>query len=201
MLRAIFGLAPVREGRVRVAAFEGPATPAGRLRQGVGLLSEDRKTEGLAAGLTVEDNLMLSRLEPYARHGWLRREALREAAASWIERLAVKATGPQAPIESLSGGNQQKVQLARLLHHDCDVLLLDEPTRGIDVASKVQIYDWIGRLAASGKAVVFVSSYVPELLGVSDTVAVMSRGRLGAASAVDEWDEHSILLAATGAQN
>ena len=78
---------------------------------------------------------------------------------------------------------------------------LDEPTRGIDVASKVQIYDWIGRLAAGGKAVVFVSSYVPELLGVSDTVAVMSRGRLGAAAAVDEWDEHSILLAATGAQN
>ena len=201
MLRAIFGLAPVREGRVRVAGFEGPATPAGRLRQGVGLLSEDRKTEGLAAGLTVEDNLMLSRLEPYARHGWLRREALREAAASWIERLAIKTTGPQAPIESLSGGNQQKVQLARLLHHDCDVLLLDEPTRGIDVASKVQIYDWIGRLAACGKAVVFVSSYVPELLGVSDTVAVMTRGRLGAAAAVDEWDEHSILLAATGAQN
>ncbi len=179
MLRAIFGLAPVRAGRVRVAAFEGPATPAERLRHGVGLLSEDRKTEGLAAGLTVEDNLMLSRLEPYAWHGWLRRGPLREAAVSWIGRLAVKATGPQAPIASLSGGNQQKVQLARLLHHDCDVLLLDEPTRGIDVASKVQIYEWIGRLAASGKAVVFVSSYVPELLGVSDTVAVMSRGQLG----------------------
>ncbi len=201
MLRAIFGLAPVREGRVRVAAFEGPATPAERLRHGVGLLSEDRKTEGLAAGLTVEDNLMLSRLEPYAWHGWLRRGALREAAVSWMDRLAVKATGPQASIASLSGGNQQKVQLARLLHHDCDVLLLDEPTRGIDVASKVQIYDWIGRLAASGKAVVFVSSYVPELLGVSDTVAVMSRGQLGATAPVDQWDEHSILLAATGAQN
>ncbi len=201
MLRAIFGLAAVREGRVRVAAFEGPATPAERLRQGVGLLSEDRKTEGLAAGLTVEDNLALSRLDPYARRGWLRRGALREAAASWMERLAVKATGPQAPITSLSGGNQQKVQLARLLHHDCDVLLLDEPTRGIDVASKVQIYDWIGRLAAAGKAVVFVSSYVPELLGVCDTVAVMSRGRLGDAAPAAKWDERSILLAAAGAGN
>ena len=201
MLRAIFGLAPVREGLVRVAAFEGPATPAERLRHGVGLLSEDRKNEGLAAGLTVEDNLALSRLEPYARFGWLHRGALRDAASSWMDRLAVKATGPQASIASLSGGNQQKVQLARLLHHDCDVLLLDEPTRGIDVASKVQIYEWIGRLAASGKAVVFVSSYVPELLGVSDTVAVMSRGQLGATAPVDKWDEHSILLAATGAQN
>ena len=90
---------------------------------------------------------------------------------------------------------------ARLLHHDCDVLLLDEPTRGIDVGSKVQIYEWIGRLAASGKAVVFVSAYVPELLGVSDTVAVMSRGQLGATAPVDQWDEHSILLAATGTQN
>ena len=118
-----------------------------------------------------------------------------------MDRLGVKATGPQASIASLSGGNQQKVQLARLLHHDCDVLLLDEPTRGIDVASKVQIYEWIGRLAASGKAVVFVSSYVPELLGVADTVAVMSRGQLGATAPVDKWDEHSILLAATGTQN
>ena len=91
------------------------------------------------------------------------------------------------------------MQLARLLHHDCDVLLLDEPTRGIDVASKVQIYEWIGRLAAAGKAVLFVSSYVPELLGICDRIAVMHRGRLTAPAPAAEWDEHSIMLAATGA--
>jgi ribose transport system ATP-binding protein len=103
-------------------------------------------------------------------------------------------------VHSLSGGNQQKVQLARLLHHDCDVLLLDESTRGIDVASKVQIYEWIGGLAAEGKAVLFVSSYIPELLGVCDSLAVMSRGKLGPSLPVSEWTGPSIMLAATGTE-
>ncbi len=198
MLRAIFGLTPIQRGDIRVAAFTGPATPAERLRQGVGLLSEDRKTEGLAGALSVEDNLVLSRLEPYVRHGWLSRGRMRAAADAWITKLSVRTASSQAPVDSLSGGNQQKVQLARLLHHDCDVLLLDEPTRGIDVASKIQIYEWIGRLAGEGKAVIFVSSYLPELLGVCDTLAVMCRGKLGPASPVDRWSEHSIMLAATG---
>jgi len=162
LLRAIFGLQAVREGRIKVAAYEGAATPAQRLRQGMGLLSEDRKSEGLALPLAVEDNLVLSRLEPYTRWGWLNRKALRRGALEWIEKTGVKAAGPDSPVGSLSGGNQQKVQLARLIHDDCDVLLLDEPTRGIDVASKVQIYQWIGKLAAAGKAVLFVSSYIPS---------------------------------------
>jgi len=89
--------------------------------------------------------------------------------------------------------------LARLLHQDCDVLLLDEPTRGIDVASKAQIYELIGRLAAQGKAILFISSYLPELLGICDTLAVMRRGRLGEKAPVAEWTEHAILSAATGA--
>ena len=200
MLRAFFGLAPVRTGRIRLAAFEGPATPSERLGQGVGLLSEDRKNEGLATSLSVEENLVLSKLRPYQTRGWLNRKALQASAASWMQRLNVKAAGPQAPVHSLSGGNQQKVQLARLLHHDCDVLLLDEPTRGIDVASKVQIYEWIGGLAAEGKAVLFVSSYIPELLGVCDSLAVMSRGKLGPSSPVSEWSGPSIMLAATGTE-
>jgi ribose transport system ATP-binding protein len=198
LLRAIFGLEPITRGRVRLAAFEGPATPAKRLGQGLGLLSEDRKNEGLAVRMSVEDNVVLSRLDPYLRFGWLSRKALRQGAARWIEKLGVKTAGPDAAVESLSGGNQQKVQLARLLHHDCDVLLLDEPTRGIDVASKVHFYEWIGRLAASGKAVLFVSSYIPELLGICDRVAVMHRGRLSPPAPAAQWDEHSIMLAATG---
>lgn len=200
LLRAFFGLAPVRAGRVRVAAFEGPATPAERLGQGVGLLSEDRKNEGLATSLTVEENLVLSKLRPYQSRGWLNRGALRASAMRWMQQLSVKAAGPQAPVHSLSGGNQQKVQLARLLHHDCDILLLDEPTRGIDVASKVQIYEWIGNLAAEGKAVLFVSSYIPELLGACDSLAVMSRGKLGPALPVSQWTGPSIMLAATGTE-
>ena len=199
LLRVLFGLDAVSSGEIRLASFSGGAPPAQRLAQGMGFLSEDRKTEGLALNLAVDENLTLSRLQPFVSRGWLNRKAQREAAAEWIAKIGVKTAGPQAPVGSLSGGNQQKVQLARLLHHDCDVLLLDEPTRGIDVASKVTIYEWIGRLAAAGKAVLFVSSYIPELLGVCDTLAVMHRGRLGPAKPIREWNERSILRAAVGA--
>jgi ribose transport system ATP-binding protein len=101
-------------------------------------------------------------------------------------------------VGALSGGNQQKVAVARLLHHDVDVLLLDEPTRGIDVGSKAQIYRIIDELACAGKAVLMVSSYLPELLGVCDRVAVMCRGVLGPARPVAELDEHQIMIEATG---
>ncbi len=198
LLRAVFGLSDIREGHIRLAGFEGPASPAKRLRQGAGFLSEDRKNEGLAMPRSVEENLVLSRLTPYSTRGWLDNGAISRAAAEWVEKLGVKTESVGASLHSLSGGNQQKVQLARLLHHDCDVLLLDEPTRGIDVASKVVIYEWIGRLAAEGKAVLFVSSYIPELLGICDRIAVMSRGRLGGAAPAEEWDEHKIMLAAMG---
>jgi ribose transport system ATP-binding protein len=127
-------------------------------------------------------------------------------AARWIERLSIKCRGPAQPASELSGGNQQKVAMARLLHHDVDVFVLDEPTRGIDVASKAQIYNLIDRLVSaqqpSGRpprAVLMVSSYLPELLGLCDRVAVMCRGRLGDPRPVSEWTEHSLMLAATGA--
>jgi ribose transport system ATP-binding protein len=198
MLRAIFGLEPVRRGRITIAGAVGPATPAGRLAQGVGMLSEDRKNEGLAQSLSLADNLTLSNLKPYARRGWLDRAAQLRGAAGWIDRLSIRGPGPAWPVSSLSGGNQQKVALARLLHHDCDVLLLDEPTRGIDVASKAQIYEIIGKLAQAGKAILFVSSYLPELLGVCDTIAVMRRGCLGPKAPADRWTEHAIMAAASG---
>jgi len=106
------------------------------------------------------------------------------------------------PVSDLSGGNQQKVALARLLHHDVDILLLDEPTRGIDVGSKAAIYDIIDALAAgkNGKprAVIMVSSYFPELLGTCDRIAVMSRGILGAPKPAADWNEHALVLASTG---
>ena len=187
LVRAVFGLAPVTSGRVVVK------------HAGLGLLSEDRKGEGLAQGLSVTDNLTLSRLDFYVRWGWLDRGAQQRGAAGWIERLGIRAASPEAPVVSLSGGNQQKVAIARLLHQDCDVLLLDEPTRGIDVASKAQIYELIGRLAAQGKAILFISSYLPELLGICDNLAVMRRGRLGEKAPVTSWTEHAVLSEATGA--
>ncbi|MFH1567161.1 MAG: sugar ABC transporter ATP-binding protein [Gemmatimonadota bacterium] len=197
LLRALFGLAPVRSGRIRLGAYLGPASPARRLAQGMGLLSEDRKGEGLAPGLSVADNLTLSRLPGPA--GLVLPSRQRQAAASWIRRLDIRCRGPGQPVRELSGGNQQKVALGRLLHADVDVLLLDEPTRGVDVGSKAQIYQLVDDLAArQGKAVVLVSSYLPELLGVCDRVAVMCRGRLGPPRPARDLDQRAVLLEATG---
>src|SRR5262249_3318550 len=157
---------PVRRGRVRLATvpgvFEGTGhAPRERIAQGVGLLSEDRKAEGLALPQSVADNLTYTRLGPYARGGWLNPFRRRAPVADWVARLRVRCAGPGQPVGELSGGNQQKVALGRLLHQDADVLLLDEPTRGVDVGSKAEIYRQIGELAAQGKGVLFVSSYLP----------------------------------------
>ena len=196
LLRAIFGLDRVRSGELRVGAAIGPASPARRLAQGVGFASEDRKAEGLATSLSIADNLVLSRLGP---SGLGLPARSREAAQRWIERLGIKCSGPDQRVVELSGGNQQKVQIARLLHHDVDVLLLDEPTRGIDVASKAQIAALVDELASRGKAVLLVSSWLPELLGMADRIAVMHRGRLLPARPAAECDEASLLREAVGA--
>jgi ribose transport system ATP-binding protein len=115
-----------------------------------------------------------------------------------MERLGVRARHPAQLMSELSGGNQKKIAIGRLLHHEATILLLDEPTRGIDVASKAQIYHLIGELAGAGKAIVFVSSYLPELLGICDTIGVMCRGTLADARPVEQWTEHSIINAAIG---
>jgi ribose transport system ATP-binding protein len=200
LLRAIFGLDRVRSGEISVLAHvNAHATPAERLAEGVGMASEDRKAEGLCVGLSIADNLTLSRLEGLGPGPFMLPSRQAAAAAKWMERLGVRAVGPTQPVGELSGGNQQKVALARLLHHDVDVLLLDEPTRGVDVEAKAQIYALIDGLAARGKAVLVVSSYLPELLGMCDRVHVMARGALGPAHDVADVDEASLLAEASGA--
>jgi ribose transport system ATP-binding protein len=193
LLRSLFGLNKVRSGQVRLAAYSGLAAPARRWAQGMGMVSEDRKAEGLALSLSIADNLTMSSLP-------LLTSPAAQAAASmpWIRKIPIKCSSPFQAVGALSGGNQQKVAIARLLHHDVGVLLLDEPTRGIDVGSKAQIYQIIDELACAGKAVVIVSSYLPELMGVCDRIAVMCRGVLGPARPVGEVDEHQIMLEATG---
>jgi ribose transport system ATP-binding protein len=200
LLRVVFGLDPVRSGRIRVGAVIGPASPARRLMQGVGLLSENRKTEGLALPLSVADNLTLSNLTGLGPSVLVLPWRQRAAADHWIGQLGIRCHGADQPVWQLSGGNQQKVAIARLLHHDVDVLLLDEPTRGIDVTSKAHIYGLIDRLAVSGKAVLLVSSYLPELLGICDRVAVMRRACWGSRER-GRADEHSLLMEATGSHH
>jgi ribose transport system ATP-binding protein len=169
----------------------------------MGMVSEDRTDEGLASNLSIADNLTLSKLEGLGP-GFLVWPSRQDgAAARWIARLGIRTAGPRQPTRALSGGNQQKVAVARLLHHDVDILLLDEPTRGIDVSSKAQIYALIDALVSApggrAKAVLLVSSYLPELINVCDRIAVMSRGRLGPARPAAEWSEHALLMAASGA--
>jgi ribose transport system ATP-binding protein len=203
LLRTLFGLEPVRSGRVRVGVYSGAARPHERWGQGMGLLSEDRKDEGLAVTLDIADNLTLTRLSPFGPGGLLSPSRQRAAASHWISELDIKCAGPSQKAGELSGGNQQKIAIARLLHHGVDILVLDEPTRGIDVGSKAQIYRLIDALVADvpGRkphAVLMVSSYLPELLGLCDRIAIMQRGHLGEALPAASLSEHDLMMAATG---
>jgi len=204
LLRALFGLDRVKRGELKVGAYLGPASPARRWMQSMGMLSEDRAGEGLAIAMSIADNLTLSKLEGLGPAHMVLPSRQNDAARHWISELSIRCQGPGQRVADLSGGNQQKVALGRMLHHDVDILLLDEPTRGIDVASKAQIYQLIDDLVSQpepgrpAKAILMVSSYLPELLGICDRIAVMCRGRLGAASPVAETNEHKLMLEATG---
>jgi ribose transport system ATP-binding protein len=205
LLRAIFGLDPrVRGditalGDITVLEDSGPSTPRARWKQGVGMLSEDRAKEGLALALSVADNLCLASLDGIAKAGFLREAWVERAAAPWIDRLRIRCSGPGQQVRALSGGNQQKVALARLLAADCDLLLLDEPTRGIDVGAKAEIHARLDELARGSppRAVLVVSSDLDELLHLCDRIAVMARGTLGSARPARELDRRAILLEAT----
>src|SRR5690349_17319363 len=199
LLRAIFGLEPPQSGTITVnkrALPKGRSTPAMRLVEGVGYLSEDRKGDGLTLNQSLADNVTVTRFDTCSRLGWLDLGAQRKQAERLVNALKIKTRGAQQAVGSLSGGNQQKVALARLLHQDADVLLLDEPTRGIDIGSKAQVYETIAACAEQNKAVLMVSSYLPELFGMCDRLAVMSRGRLSEVKSIDQWTPESVLQAA-----
>jgi ribose transport system ATP-binding protein len=199
-LRVLFGLDRCRSGSVEIRGRRLARTRPHRLwAAGVGMVSENRKEEGLLMGRNLADNLTLSRLDRYAGHGWLSTPRQHAAAARWLGALNVKFRSTRQPMRELSGGNQQKIAVGRLLHHEAEIFLLDEPTRGIDIVSKVEIYRLMGELAAQGRAILFVSSYLPELLGMCDTIGVMRRGELIEVRPAREWNEHSLLAAAIGA--
>ena len=196
LLRCLFALDPVRSGEVKVVGIGIEHNTRSRMRAGLGLVSEDRKEEGLAQNQSIADNLTISRLQPYSRWGFLRLGRRRTEVSHWMRRLQVKAASPEQVIGQLSGGNQQKVAIARVLHQQADILLLDEPTRGIDVGTKAEIYRLMGELAAEGKAVLFVSSFLTELLAVCDRIGVMSGGMLREIRPAADWTEESIMSVA-----
>jgi ribose transport system ATP-binding protein len=199
LLRTVFALDRLDAGEVVVVGGTvRHATPRSRWAQGVGFLSENRKEEGLMLSQSIADNITLTKQEAFGRFGWIDGRRQRAAAQRWVETLRVKCRDAAQRIGELSGGNQQKVAIARLLEHPARIFLLDEPTRGIDVGSKAEIYQLIGDLAAAGKAVVVISSYLPELLGLCDTIGVMRRGELAAVRPRSQWSEQEIMRVATG---
>ena len=208
LLRAIFGLDPVRQGKIKLGLYTGPASPMRRWKQNMGMLSEDRQNEGLALSMTIADNITLSNLNNFGPCKIVLPRRQAQTTQKWIQKLNIRAASPHQPLCDLSGGNQQKVALARLLQHDVDVLLLDEPTRGIDVAAKAAIYNIIDQLATGAKeqnrppkAILMVSSYLPELTGICDRIAVMCRGKLHPARPTAQTNQHKLMLEATGQES
>jgi ribose transport system ATP-binding protein len=202
LIRCIFGLDKIKSGEIKIGVYFGPASPSKRWAQGVGLLSEDRKQEGLALSMSIAENVTLTKLDDYTRFGILSPKKQTFAVKHWIDQLKIRCASPWQRVNELSGGTQQKVALARLLNHDVDLLLLDEPTRGIDVAAKATIYKIIDDLASGAngirpRGILIVSSYLPELMGVCDKIAVMCRGYLSEPRPVSSINEHDLMLQAT----
>lgn len=198
LLRALYGADPPDAGRVLVKGK--PVTirrPRDAVRAGIGMVPEDRKAHGLLLSQPVRVNATLARLRSVTRpRGWIAPEREREAAEGLSRQVAVQRATVEQPIRELSGGNQQKVVLARWLLRDPAVFLFDEPTRGIDVAAKGTVYRLLGDLVVRGKAIVMVSSELRELMAVCDRIAVMSAGRLVATFARGAWTEEGIMAAA-----
>jgi ABC-type sugar transport system ATPase subunit len=177
--RAILGLDPEATGRIAVKGLPlemGSIDAA--LAAGLGLVPEDRKREGLVLTMNCRENASLAALPRITRLGWVRRGAERAMTRLYAGRLQVKAPTLEAVIASLSGGNQQKIALAKWLARECDILIVDEPTRGIDVGAKAEIYKLLDELACEGKALLVISSELPELLGLCGRILVMRNGRL-----------------------
>ena len=196
LCRALFGLDPKDGGEVRVDGRRVYASVGMRMRAGLGLLSEDRKGEGLAQDLSIGENITLGNLKKYTWMGLLRYAKRDGVAEDLMKQMEVKAHSSHQAVAELSGGNQQKVAIARILHQEAEILLMDEPTKGIDVGTKAEIYRMMGGLASQGRTVVFVSSYLPELLAVCDRIGVMARGEMKEVRAAADWTEDEVMVAA-----
>jgi len=199
-MRAIFGADRPDAGQVTVGESSIPvkiSQPRDAVRAGIGLIPEDRKSDGLLLPQPVRTNITLAQLrDVMGPSGWIDPERERMLTEAFSEALDVRYASIEQPVVELSGGNQQKVVIARWFMRDCDVLLFDEPTRGIDVAAKWTVYRLLGKLAERGKAIVVVSSDLPELMSICDRIAVMSAGKLAATFERGEWTQEKIMAAA-----
>ena len=169
--------------------------PGDALKRGLALLPEDRQKQGLLLPWAIHDNVALTMLDDCRRHRLISRKLIRERGSEAIQRLDIRAQSSEDKVESLSGGNQQKVVLGKLLNTSARVLVLDEPTKGVDVGSKAAIYQIMCDLAAQGMGILMVSSEMPEVLAMCDRAVVMRQGRVGAVLNREEFSPEGILKA------
>jgi ABC-type sugar transport system ATPase subunit len=200
VLRAIFGALPISGGEIHVAGESyKPHSPRASLAQGVVMTTEDRKLDGLVLAFSIRQNIALSTLGRLSRLGVVSLRATQRLAESSIRNLRIRATSAAQEVRRLSGGNQQKVVLARAMSVSPKLFMLDEPTRGVDVGAKVEVYNLIGDLAEAGSAILIVSSDLPELLGLCDRIGVLRAGRLvGEVERADFSQDGIMSLAAVG---
>ncbi|SES40481.1 sugar ABC transporter ATP-binding protein [Rhizobium sp. NFR03] len=197
--RLIFGADDRTQGHVNIDGRPSmPSDPAGAIADGVGLVPENRKEQGLFLDHSVEDNVAISSLDRFVSRGVIRRKERRAAVLAEMGRLRLRLNAVDLPVKALSGGNQQKAALARWLLRDCGVLILDEPTRGVDIGAKREIYEQIDNLARAGKAILVISSDLPEAIGISDRLLVMREGRIVAELKSSQTSEEEVMLYATG---
>jgi len=199
LARAIFGADAIDSGNIYL--YGKPvqiSSPRKAINSGIGFLTEDRKTEGLVLVLSVRDNICLASLDQFSHFGIVNTRAENGTAERYVNELRIKTPGIDQKAVNLSGGNQQKVVLSKWLASEAEILIFDEPTRGIDVGAKAEIYELMNHLTAKGVAVLMISSELPEILGMSDRILVMSHGRINGEFSADEATQEKILACALG---
>ncbi|MCL2248748.1 MAG: sugar ABC transporter ATP-binding protein [Oscillospiraceae bacterium] len=198
--RLIFGADKRWSGDIFINDFKVDIrSPRDAVKHGIGYLSEDRKRFGLAVGMKISDNMVLATLDDYTTSGIVNDAKIKAVANEYVEKIDVRTPSIEQFVKNLSGGNQQKVVIAKWLIRNCDILIFDEPTRGIDVGAKSEIYKLMNSLAESGKSIIMISSELPELLRMSDRVFVMCEGAHTGTLSIDKANQHSIMaLAAQG---
>lgn len=198
--RVIFGADPLDSGTIEIYGKEVKIrSPQDAIKHGIGLVTEDRKQQGLVLGMAVRENNTLAHLDALSTIGFIRRKEERQVAEKYRVDLAIKTPSIEQTVQNLSGGNQQKVVLAKWLYTGSRVLIFDEPTRGIDVGAKSEIYKLMNALAAQGVAIIMISSELPEIMGMSDRIVVMHEGRItGELSRADATQEKIMHLATGG---
>ncbi len=201
LARAIFGADPVDAGSMKIdGAVVRVKSPQDAIALGIGLVTEDRKGQGLILGMAVRENITLANLRELARLNFINGRAEREVARKYVEDLTIRTPSVEQTVRNLSGGNQQKVVLAKWLFTKSKLLIFDEPTRGIDVGAKTEIYQLMNELTARGAAVIMISSELPEVLGMSDRILVMHEGRIAGELTRAEATQEGIMHLATGGQ-